>query len=101
MVRCAWGSRSMRHTRRPASASAAPRLTVVVVLPTPPFWFIRAIVRMGHRPWFRILDRIIGEGWGKTSGHWDERRDQMLDAWGEKKETFRRGGEGFFLFCGL
>jgi hypothetical protein len=32
---------------RPARANAAPRLTVVVVFPTPPFWFIRAIKRIG------------------------------------------------------
>src|ERR1051325_7149152 len=52
MVRWAWGSRSMRQTVLPISARAAPRLTVVVVLPTPPFWFIRAIVR--------ILSRLRG-----------------------------------------
>src|SRR4051794_30792005 len=33
------GSRSTTRTRYPSSASAAPRLTAVVVLPTPPFWF--------------------------------------------------------------
>src|SRR5688500_593379 len=32
------GSKSTRSTLRPASTSAAPRLIVVVVLPTPPFW---------------------------------------------------------------
>src|SRR5687767_12127257 len=47
MVRCACGSRSMRQTFWPASASAAPRLTVVVVFPTPPFWFINAMIRVG------------------------------------------------------
>ena len=31
------GSRSMISVRNPISASAAPRFTVVVVLPTPPF----------------------------------------------------------------
>src|SRR5688572_24282574 len=36
----------MRQTFRPASASAAPRFTVVVVLPTPPFWFIMAMTRV-------------------------------------------------------
>ncbi len=30
------------RTRKPASASAAPRFTAVVVLPTPPFWFAMA-----------------------------------------------------------
>ena len=33
------GSRSMHTTSAPRSASAAARLTAVVVLPTPPFWF--------------------------------------------------------------
>src|SRR5918999_3981291 len=32
------GSKSTSSTRRPYSASAAPRLIAVVVLPTPPFW---------------------------------------------------------------
>src|SRR5919106_4794717 len=32
------GSKSTSSTFRPSSASAAPRLMVVVVLPTPPFW---------------------------------------------------------------
>src|SRR5688500_18239027 len=46
MVRWACGSRSIRQTRLPSSARAAPRLAVVVVLPTPPFWFISAMIRM-------------------------------------------------------
>src|SRR5579871_3341224 len=45
MVRCACASRSTRSTRWPRSARAAPRLTAVVVLPTPPFWFATAITR--------------------------------------------------------
>src|ERR1041385_1685438 len=36
------GSRSTRSTRRPARARAAARLTLVVVLPTPPFWLTTA-----------------------------------------------------------
>src|ERR1700704_3765903 len=35
----------MRRTRWPISASAAPRFTAVVVLPTPPFCIATAIVR--------------------------------------------------------
>src|SRR5437660_9448410 len=34
-----WGSRSMTRVLSPCTASAAARLTAVVVLPTPPFWF--------------------------------------------------------------
>src|SRR5580693_3094120 len=41
------GSKSTRRTRRPTSARAAPRLIVVVVLPTPPFWLQTATVRAG------------------------------------------------------
>src|ERR1700737_1053565 len=33
------GSRSIRRTRCPCDARLAARLTAVVVLPTPPFWF--------------------------------------------------------------
>src|SRR5699024_2296407 len=36
------GSRSPTRTRCPSRASAAAMLTVVVVLPTPPFWLPRA-----------------------------------------------------------
>src|SRR6185436_2927614 len=43
------GSRSTSSTRRPYSASAAPRLMVEVVLPTPPFWLHRASTVAG--PW--------------------------------------------------
>ena len=41
------GSKSTSSTWRPYSASAAPRLIVDVVLPTPPFWFATAITRAG------------------------------------------------------
>src|SRR5215472_15117921 len=41
------GSKSTSSTRRPTSASAAPRLMVVVVLPTPHFWLQTATTRAG------------------------------------------------------
>src|SRR6185369_3903131 len=41
------GSKSTSSTFRPYSARAAPRLIVVVVLPTPPFWLARAMIRAG------------------------------------------------------
>ena len=41
------GSKSTSSTRRPCAASAAPRLIVVVVLPTPPFWLHTATTRAG------------------------------------------------------
>ena len=37
MVALPWGSRSIINTRWPTAAKPAARLTVVVVLPTPPF----------------------------------------------------------------
>src|SRR5258708_39907834 len=40
----------MRSTRCPSSARAAPRLTAVVVLPTPPFCMATAIVRANLGP---------------------------------------------------
>ena len=44
---------------RPTSASAAPRLIVVVVLPTPPFWLHMAMIRAG--PWL-----VSGAGSGNS-----------------------------------
>src|SRR5882672_12915565 len=44
-VRWPWASRSIKSTRWPSSARAAPALTAVVVLPTPPFCMATAIVR--------------------------------------------------------
>src|SRR5258708_40298372 len=40
-----WGSMSTSKTRRPMSASEAPRFTAVVLLPTPPFWLTTAMMR--------------------------------------------------------
>src|SRR3954451_3275668 len=51
------GSRSTSSTLRPCSTSAAPRLMVDVVLPTPPFWLHMAMIRAG--PWC-----VIGFGSG-------------------------------------
>ena len=39
IVALPWGSRSISSTRWPDAARPAARLTQVVVLPTPPFWF--------------------------------------------------------------
>src|SRR3954467_15381898 len=45
MVRLPCGSMSTHSTRWPCSANAAARLSVVVVLATPPFWLAKAITR--------------------------------------------------------
>src|SRR3954449_7729302 len=55
------GSKSTRSTLRPYSASDAPRLIVVVVLPTPPFWLHIDTTRAW--PW-----RVAGGGPGETGG---------------------------------
>ena len=46
MVALPWGSRSTSSTRRWVAASEAARFTAVVVLPTPPFWFATAMMRL-------------------------------------------------------
>src|SRR5512141_750263 len=43
----AWGSRSRRSVFDPRRANAAARLMAVVVLPTPPFWLVIAIINFG------------------------------------------------------
>ena len=45
MVVLPWGSRSMTNTLRLVATKDADKLTVVVVLPTPPFWLATAIIR--------------------------------------------------------
>src|SRR6185369_9578834 len=50
MVALPCGSRSTSSTRRSAWARAAARLTLVVVLPTPPFWFTTASTRATSAP---------------------------------------------------
>ena len=53
------GSKSTSSTLRPNSASAAPRLIVVVVLPTPPFWLHIEMTRA--LPWVNT-----GRGSGRS-----------------------------------
>src|SRR5688572_5217605 len=43
IVRLPWGSRSTHNARWPRSTNAAARLSVVVVLATPPFWLAKAM----------------------------------------------------------
>src|ERR1700743_2330814 len=57
MVALPWGSRSMSSTRRLVADRDAARLMAVVVLPTPPFWFVTARILLmdgesyGNREW--------------------------------------------------
>ena len=53
------GSRSMSSTSRPYSTSAAPRLMVDVVLPTPPFWLHIAMIWAGP---CSVSGSRLGEG---------------------------------------
>ena len=60
------GSRSITRVRKPSSARQAPRLTVVVVLPTPPFWLAMAITRGSGRP--GRLRSTLGSGLRRSVG---------------------------------
>ncbi len=47
----------MRSTRRRVAASEAARFTLVVVLPTPPFWLVTAMtLPMAHQAAFGVYD---------------------------------------------
>src|SRR5262249_14861142 len=61
IVRFPCGSRSTTRTRWPCSANATPRLSVVVVFATPPFWFANAITvaEPGAAP---LAGRTFGRG---------------------------------------
>ena len=72
------GSMSMTRTFRPAAASAAAMLTVVVVLPTPPFWLdtvkMRVFSGLGSSPAEQPLPALVlvrelaGDGAGVVHG---------------------------------
>src|ERR1035437_6952306 len=70
MYRVRWpcASRSMSNTLCPNSASAAPRFTAVVVLPTPPFCIATAIVRAKIAPSLTQGGADRPTGWGPTPG---------------------------------
>src|SRR5881394_3715843 len=68
MVALPWGSRSTRSTRRWVAASDAARLTAVVVLPTPPFWFAMAMTRFMGRQCTSPPARRWMRRFGATSG---------------------------------
>src|SRR5258707_655262 len=70
IVALPWGSRSISSTRQPAWASAAARLTLVVVLPTPPFWFTTA----------RTSGSAMGAAQHQMAFGVEERRAQRNDA---------------------
>ena len=68
---------SSKHTRCPVAAKAALTLTAVVVLPTPPFWFMMAIERMeeprGNRDAGQrraLADQLAKAGLYARPPHW-------------------------------
>src|SRR4051795_9144956 len=66
IVRLPCGSRSTRSTFMPCSANATPRLSVVVVLATPPFWLAKAMTLPTVTP-FEISSRGPGRGSRRAS----------------------------------
>ena len=61
IVKLAWLSRSTSSTFFPAAASAAPRLWVVVVFATPPFWFAIAMTfTVLHSPYISYTTTPAG-----------------------------------------
>src|SRR5438094_3385085 len=66
MVRLPCGSRSTRSTFNPCSANATPRLSVVVVFATPPFWLAKEITRPIGGP-LDVSVRIPGRGSRRAS----------------------------------
>src|SRR6476619_5379058 len=77
-----WGSKSTSRTLRPYSARAAPRLIVVVVLPTPPFWLHIETTRAWVSP-------VTGFG----SGRWGIGRPvgPRVDSWSWMGRSNGRG----------
>src|SRR4051794_5496422 len=66
MVRLPCGSRSISRTRNPRSWNATPRLSVVVVFATPPFWFANAITCVTVDS-FGVFVRVFGRGSNRES----------------------------------
>ena len=62
IVRFPCGSMSTQRTRWPSSTKAAARLSVVVVLATPPFWLAKAMTLA-----LPVTGRLLGSG-GRTIG---------------------------------
>ena len=80
------GSMSTSRTRRSCSASAAPRLIAVVVLPTPPFWFaieitfVKAPLSFGWGEWGLSSGDASMIGAGFSGGHpgYPQRREMSM-----------------------
>ena len=95
------GSKSTSSTLRPYSASEAPRLIVVVVLPTPPFWLHIEITRawpwVGQRRAARGGTASAGRSGraGRSLGRLDRRPlDSRLGRLGRHRRRRGSGGMG-------
>ena len=76
VVAFACGSLSTRRTRQPALARYAQRLTAVVVLPTPPFWFAMAKI-CAFMPQNCPIDPtgFLSSQWLAASSEWGRHAD--------------------------
>src|SRR5580765_8491362 len=88
LVRLLCGSTSTRSTRRPATASEAARLMVVVVLPTPPFWLATATTRVifgliANMWWCQVM---IG---GFEDTRLPDRRQRLCSTWNTRRYLHR------------
>src|SRR4051794_26770786 len=73
----------MHRTRSPVSRSATPRLSVVVVFATPPFWFANANTRV-------VSGTFSGTGDPKKFGRWSRRATAMYAACSVRVSSFLR-----------
>ena len=78
------GSKSTSSTLRPYSASEAPRLMVVVVLPTPPFWLHIEITRAW--PWV-VSGRGLGQVGHRPAGRAEHHLGGRLGVGGHRAGT--------------
>src|SRR6476469_6780177 len=97
-----WGSKSTSSTLRPYSASEAPRLIVVVVLPTPPFWLHIDMTRAWVAPVTGLGSGMTGIGRpvGPSTGSAGAAGGATVSAWGRSKgrgsfTVAVSGGEGW------
>ncbi len=67
IVRLPCGSRSTSSTRSPFSLKATPRLSVVVVFATPPFWLANAITLGKLTPLAVLARAVFGRGSRRVS----------------------------------
>src|SRR3712207_6286433 len=95
---------STHRTRCPSSAKAAARLSVVVVLATPPFWLAKAMtlalpvtrapIAVGENPSARAIRTIGRESFSRLACRHDGGGRAQLPAGGRADRDLRRSGRG-------